>query len=476
MKKLLTITAAFAFIAAVLLVAGCDNAVKPQEEVPAASKDMAFVIQLPGAARVLYYTEEDARSYKVDLKKSDTVVSTKTGNPGDKVRLEVTEEGSYTIAVSAYKDTVLIAEGQKDASVSFGDGDVNVTVTLTPKVKGSEVGVNIEWETPVEEIVIEKINAIGTVACTAESKAKIDEARAAYDALTETQKALIPAETLAVLTNAESTYESLITYTITIASGITNGTVTASASSATAGTEITLTVTPSSGYEISSLTVTDAGNNTVTVTNNKFPMPKSNVTVTAEFIVKVAETKQKPDAVGDIVLSDGTAVALENAENMSSAQIQAAVAIIFYAGNEETWLGAKTLGVGLNTAKKMWCTSTALAYSGYSTDLSDGKANTDGIVAYSDFSAENYPAFYFASTYRTAGYSSGWYLPSRNELMALGYAKTSVLSAATALGKNFSYGSYWSSCSRIYVSLLNHTPFAHDNDYTFDVCAIRSFD
>ena len=153
MKKLLKITAAFAFIAAVLLVAGCDNAVKPQDEVPAASKDMAFVIQLPGAARVLYYTEEDATSYKVELKKSDTVVSTKTGNPGDKVRLEVTEEGSYTIAVSAYKDTVLIAEGQKDASVSFGDGDVNVTVTLTPKVKGAEVGVNIEWETPKEEFV-----------------------------------------------------------------------------------------------------------------------------------------------------------------------------------------------------------------------------------------------------------------------------------------------------------------------------------
>ena len=57
--------------------------------------------------------------------------------------------------------------------------------------------------------VIAKITAIGTVAYTAESKAKIDEARTAYDALTEAQKALIPAETLALLTAAETKYAEL---------------------------------------------------------------------------------------------------------------------------------------------------------------------------------------------------------------------------------------------------------------------------
>ena len=59
------------------------------------------------------------------------------------------------------------------------------------------------------DAVIAKINAIGTVAYTAESKAKIDEARTAYDALTEAQKALIPAETLALLTAAETKYAEL---------------------------------------------------------------------------------------------------------------------------------------------------------------------------------------------------------------------------------------------------------------------------
>ncbi len=53
-------------------------------------------------------------------------------------------------------------------------------------------------DTEAVNAVIEKINAIGTVEYTDESKAKIDAAQAAYDALTEAQKALVSnAQTLA---------------------------------------------------------------------------------------------------------------------------------------------------------------------------------------------------------------------------------------------------------------------------------------
>ena len=55
--------------------------------------------------------------------------------------------------------------------------------------------------------VKEKIAAIGTVEYTTESKAKIDEAREAYDALTADQKALV--DTYETLTTAESTYATL---------------------------------------------------------------------------------------------------------------------------------------------------------------------------------------------------------------------------------------------------------------------------
>ena len=71
-------------------------------------------------------------------------------------------------------------------------------------------------------------------------------------------------------------------YTITI-NPSENGTVTASAEKAVEGTEITLTVAPESGYTLDELTVVDAENNPVTVEENKFSMPASNVTVSASF-------------------------------------------------------------------------------------------------------------------------------------------------------------------------------------------------
>lgn len=47
--------------------------------------------------------------------------------------------------------------------------------------------------------------------------------------------------------------------------------------------EITLSATPAAGYVFDSWSVKDSGNETITVTNNKFNMPAKNVTVTASF-------------------------------------------------------------------------------------------------------------------------------------------------------------------------------------------------
>lgn len=84
--------------------------------------------------------------------------------------------------------------------------------------------------------------------------------------------------------NVTLTYEENSTeYTITIDNDIENGSVSADKSKATAGTEITLTPNPDSGYGLSAWNVVDGSSNAVTVTNNKFTMPASNVTVGATF-------------------------------------------------------------------------------------------------------------------------------------------------------------------------------------------------
>ena len=69
------------------------------------------------------------------------------------------------------------------------------------------------------------------------------------------------------------------TYTITVITD-GNGSGTASPSAAVFGTEITLTATPNTGYQFKEWEVISGG---VTITNNKFTMPDSNVEVKAIF-------------------------------------------------------------------------------------------------------------------------------------------------------------------------------------------------
>ena len=78
-----------------------------------------------------------------------------------------------------------------------------------------------------------------------------------------------------------ATYKDLPpdTYSITVQND-GNGTANANVTSATAGTEITLTETPNAGYQFKQWQVVSGG---VTITGNKFIMPAQNVTVKAIF-------------------------------------------------------------------------------------------------------------------------------------------------------------------------------------------------
>ena len=72
------------------------------------------------------------------------------------------------------------------------------------------------------------------------------------------------------------------TYTASVAT-TTNGMVAVNPERATAGNAVTISVTPTDGYELDTLTVKDTNNNPVSVTNNTFTMPSGNVTITATF-------------------------------------------------------------------------------------------------------------------------------------------------------------------------------------------------
>ncbi len=62
-----------------------------------------------------------------------------------------------------------------------------------------------------------------------------------------------------------------------------HGTVTVSKEKAFVGDEVTLSATPDDGYALESVSVTDENDNDITVSDNKFTMPGSDVTVNATF-------------------------------------------------------------------------------------------------------------------------------------------------------------------------------------------------
>lgn len=104
------------------------------------------------------------------------------------------------------------------------------------------------------------------------------------------------------------TYTAPATYAINIDDAIANGTVKASATESAPGLEVSLTVTPADHYELVSLSVKDKADNDIPVTDNKFTMPASDVTVSATFAEKAKFTvsyNALGETAGSEVVYDG---------------------------------------------------------------------------------------------------------------------------------------------------------------------------
>ena len=110
--------------------------------------------------------------------------------PGETVTITATPNTNYEL------DQILVNGKALDGtSFTMPNEEVSITVTFKPTA-----------DKQAADAVAEKITAIGEV--TLESKALIDVARTAYDALTDAQKALV--ENLSVLEAAEKKYNELV--------------------------------------------------------------------------------------------------------------------------------------------------------------------------------------------------------------------------------------------------------------------------
>lgn len=116
---------------------------------------------------------------------------------------------SITAEYPAIAEALNAAIEDAQAVITHGSqSDVNDAVTaLNDAINDAKDAKKLADDTAAADTVEEKIAAIGEVEYTDESKDKIDDARAAYDALTDAQKALVDNEE--TLTNAEAKYAEL---------------------------------------------------------------------------------------------------------------------------------------------------------------------------------------------------------------------------------------------------------------------------
>lgn len=107
--------------------------------------------------------------------------------------------------ISAIGDVTLDSEGaiqKARAAYDALSADQQKLVKNYKVLEAAEAELAPLLDQAAADAVVKQINAIGTV--TTDSKAAIEKARAAYNALTDSQKKLVSAEALATLTNAET--------------------------------------------------------------------------------------------------------------------------------------------------------------------------------------------------------------------------------------------------------------------------------
>ena len=92
--------------------------------------------------------------------------------------------------------------------------------------------------------------------------------------------------------------ETVQTYKITTAD-TTHGTVTVDPTSAKKGDTVTITAVPDTGYSLNSLTAADSIGQNISITDSKFKMPASDVTIKAVFEKKAADAEEEI-SIGDI--------------------------------------------------------------------------------------------------------------------------------------------------------------------------------
>ncbi len=148
--------------------------------------------------------EDAARKAAAALADAKAAAKTELENYKDPADYRADEQTDLAAAIADGEAAIDAAADIDAMNAALADAKATIDAIKTDAELTAE---ELAADTAAADAVEAKIDAIGEVAYTDESKAKIDEARAAYDALTPAQQALV--ENADVLTAAEARYAEL---------------------------------------------------------------------------------------------------------------------------------------------------------------------------------------------------------------------------------------------------------------------------
>lgn len=179
----------------------------------------------------------------------------------------------------------------------------------------------------------------------------------------------MPAAAVTVSATFKEAAVAPTTYAITIAEGLTNGSVEATPATAAEGETVKLTITPADGYELDELTVMN-GETPVTVAEGyTFEMPASAVTVSATF-KEIAIEPEIPSVTATLVHTAGTGWGSNTGKNTVDGAAE-------YYNNEagSGWAGAAFAEFGFELPNGATITKATLTWNATNGNNKDNRNN-----------------------------------------------------------------------------------------------------
>ena len=239
----------------------------------------------PGNAQATFTwtAVEHASSYTISYTPNGGEEQTVASVTGTSKTIEgLTNETEYTCKIKA------VGDGE-----NYSDSDYSSTITVTPTaatyydinitspLTGGSVETSVASATAGTTITLTATPSAGYTFSNIASNWSVEADEGDDPEVTpgegNTATFTMPASDITV----SATFTAMPVYSVSCTTP-ENGTLSVSPTSGYNGVQVTITATPSSGYELATLTATDSEGE-ITITNNKFNIRNSNVTVAATF-------------------------------------------------------------------------------------------------------------------------------------------------------------------------------------------------